>query len=117
MNERKKKLEKVRELIVKQILNGIETIDDQSIERQLCGDYLEYEGFTIVFNLNNDEEPVCRIEPDDYEGKENEYAIDLFIDSYLFEKDQLLTMELSINSSLANALAKIDKELLNIDIR
>lgn len=117
MNERKKKLEEVRKLIVKQILNGVETIDDQSIERQLCGDYLEYEGFTIVFKLNDDEEPVCRIEPEDYKAKENEYVVDLFIDSYLFEKDQLLIMELSINSSLANALAKIDKELFNIDIR
>lgn len=109
-------LKSARDLIVRQILEGVSSIDESHVERLLSQDTLETEEFTLVFNLDNankTDAPICRIEPCEYSGGKNEYVIELYVDAYLYERDQMEIMDLYIHKALADALAKIELLLAN----
>lgn len=110
-------LNRVKNLIVWQLLNGTSSIDDSHVERILSNDSLETEEFSLVFDLDDvkmEGQKICSIETGEYSGNENEYVIDLYIDQYLYERDQMEVMDLYIYKALADELAKIELRLSSI---
>lgn len=111
-------LVKIKNLIIAQLSKGTSSIDDSAVERTLSCDSIDTEEFSLVFNADNtcsSEDPICRFEYSNYAQRENEYVIDLYIDSYLYEKDQIETIELYIYKALADELVKIEQKLADIE--